>query len=215
MDFSDFDWADSNDWFRRTISQEMNDMMYERLFKVNDGDIVVDAGASVGPFIRSILAKDFAKCYAVEPMTGYHAAIRNNTDERVTIVPGAFSDEEEVSINWLDSIETVKGFTLPRFVEEYGIERIDFLKTDCEGGEYTIFKEENLEWLKANCKYCVGEWHLSYPEVNDKFRKVRDTIFPKLKRVVVFSVNGFDITSMLHTEEFMNYYKEVIIHIEI
>ena len=35
-------------------------------------------------------------------------------------------------------------------INKYNIQQIDFLKTDCEGGEYDIFNIQNLIWIK-NC----------------------------------------------------------------
>ena len=34
-----------------------------------------------------------------------------------------------------------------------------FFKLDCEGGEYDIFTEENIDYLKNNVGYIVGEFH--------------------------------------------------------
>jgi len=211
----DFDWSSTSDWFRRTAAAETIDRLYEKIFSVNEGDTVVDLGASVGVFISSILDKGFSKCYAVEPLKAHHTAIKNNTDERIEIVHGAISEETEVKIDWDGLTDTVPGFTLPALISHIGVDRIDFLKTDCEGGEYVIFKQENIDWLKNHCRYCVGEWHLSTPELKQKFRTVRDEIFPLLKRVDVYSVDGYSINWNLYTEQFLNYYTEVIIHIEI
>jgi hypothetical protein len=58
-------------------------------------------------------------------------------------------------------VETMRFKT---FRELYAIDRIDFLKTDCEGGEYYIFNEENIDFLVENVGVVVGEWHLETPE---------------------------------------------------
>jgi len=210
----DFDWNDTNQWFRETISAEMADLVYEKVFTVNPGDTVLDLGASVGPFLATIMDRPGLKMYAVEPMSKYHSSILHNTKGLAKIIHGAISDLPELTVEW-GGAETVKGIDLPALVKEYGIEKIDFLKTDCECGEYTIFKPENIEWLKANCKYCVGEWHLADEESKAKFRLVRDLIFPQFKRVEVFSVCGTNIAWDLYNEHFLEYYTEVIIHIEL
>ena len=37
-----------------------------------------------------------------------------------------------------------QSITFKTLLSAYGIEKIDFLKTDCEGGEYDIFTNENI-----------------------------------------------------------------------
>jgi hypothetical protein len=211
--FKEFDWEGFDDLQKTIILKEMELRIYESIFHVNDGDIVVDAGASVGPFIRTILNKKFKKCYAIEPAKSFLEKIKKNTDDRVKIINAGFSDGESDIIAWDNSIS--KKITFMEFIKEENIDKIDFLKIDCEGGEYEIFKKENFDWLKNNCKYCVGEWHLGSEDLKIKFRKVRDEIFPQFKTVIVKSVCCKDITSHLYTEEFIQIFHEVIIHIEI
>ena len=38
----------------------------------------------------------------------------------------------------------MESITFKKFIDLYGIHKIDFLKTDCEGGEYDIFTDENF-----------------------------------------------------------------------
>jgi len=62
MDYNNFDWG----WMEQTeeglfhkelITQEtFVERIYEKFFEVSEGDIVVDFGASVGPFTYSILS---------------------------------------------------------------------------------------------------------------------------------------------------------------
>ena len=94
------------------------------------------------------------------------------------------------------------------------MERIDFLKTDCEGGEYLIFNEENLEFLKENVRKISGEWHLSTSDLKEKFRYFRDNILIHFGRYEVFSVDGVDIKWSLFNKEFIDYYTEIIIYID-
>lgn len=211
--FKEFDWGGFEDTQKTIVLKEMELKIYESVFHVNDGDIVVDAGASVGPFIRTILNKKFKKCYAIEPSKSFLEIIKKNTDDRVKIINAGFSDGESDIIAWDNSIS--KKITFMEFVKEENIDKIDFLKIDCEGGEYEIFKKENLDWLKSNCKYCVGEWHLRSENLKPKFRKVRDEIFPQFKTVMVKSICHKDITHHLYTDEFIEVFQEVIIHIEI
>jgi hypothetical protein len=104
--------------------------------------------------------------------------------------------------------------TFSKFINLYNIEKIDFIKTDCEGGEYDIFTQDNLEFLTKNVKKIVGEWHLKTPELKEKFRNFRDNILPQFKKFEVYSIDEIDIQWDLWNDHFIEYYTEVIIHID-
>jgi FkbM family methyltransferase len=55
-----------------------------------------------------------------------------------------------------ENVQEVETITFKTFIEQNNITKIDFLKTDCEGGEYDIFNDENLSWIKKNVKKIVG-----------------------------------------------------------
>ena len=92
--------------------------------------------------------------------------------------------------------------------------QIDFLKTDCEGGEYDVFNDKNFDWINSNVKKISGEWHLGSAELKDKFRKFRDLYLTHFNNFQVHSVDGIDIKWNLFSEEFINYYSEIIIYID-
>ena len=52
---------------KTTITQEIEDRAYEKYFEVEKGDIVLDCGASVGPFSYSIKGKKPKRIIGVEP----------------------------------------------------------------------------------------------------------------------------------------------------
>jgi hypothetical protein len=87
-----------------------------------------------------------------------------------------------------------------------------FFKFDCEGGEYDIFSEENIPYLKTIPKI-VGEFHLRGGILKEKFRHFRDNILPNFNNYRVFSVDGVDIAWDLKNEHFIQYYKEVYLYI--
>lgn len=211
-----FDWGKASQDFINGITWEMAQGCYERVFQVKEGDVVVDIGASVGPFLNTIIDRKPAKCYAIEPVSLNNEAILNNTGGNVVIINRAITDDEQMEVgDWEGTVEIVKGLKFSDFVKSWNIDRIDFLKTDCEGGEYEIFKPSNLRWIIDHCKYCVGEWHLASPENTVRFRNFRDNVLPLFKQFRVFAVDGVDITWSLYSEQFIHYYTEVIIHIEV
>jgi len=213
----DFNWGSTSDLYRGHVSYEIFEQnFYQKYFSVKEGDVVVDVGSSIGPFLYSIFDQKPKKCYAVEPFPDNLPTLSENcNDQPVVIIPKAITSGNNIEIFWEDKKLEVPGIKFMDFIQDEGIEKIDFLKIDCEGGEYDIFQVDNMQWILNNVKYCVGEWHLWKPHLKERFRFVRDTFFPLFKRVEVQSVDGYDIKWNLQNEHFLDYYTEVIIHIEI
>lgn len=112
--------------------------------------------------------------YAMEPSTTLIPALTNNMNKLgfpTTVLNygiGAVSGEHKLSNDdylagdALDQNAPIQLRTFKDFLSENNINQIDFLKIDCEGGEYSVFTEENYEFLTTKVKKVVGEWHLSY-----------------------------------------------------
>lgn len=220
MDVTKFDWGNSNDWYKECIGKEVfQDKIYERFFSVEDGDLVVDVGASVGIFTYSILEKNPSHVFCFEPSPEQFPTLNKNTlGGFVTCINKGLSD-----VDGLKTLKDVYGhnnqplevFTMKfeTFINKYKIDKIDFLKTDCEGGEYDIFNEENFEFIKNNVKKIAGEWHLGDPILKEKFRKFRDTYLQYFINVEVYSIDGVNIKWDLMSDNFLEHYTEVIIYI--
>lgn len=218
-----FDWGESSDWYKNTVNQEIFvDKIYERIFPVEADDMVLDLGASIGPFAYSILDKDPLYIVCLEPSVELFELLKKNVESKYVIcINSGISD-----INGTSSFDKIYGFgpdkagyadgiTFDSLVKCYFNTGIDFLKTDCEGGEYDMFTEQNRDWIKDNVKKIAGEWHLSTPELKQKFRQFRDMFMGNIfTKFCVHSVNGVDITWDLHNEHFLEYYNEVIIYID-
>ena len=212
-----FDWGKKSEWYVSQATQEIFEYnIYERLFEVEEGDIVVDLGASLGPFTYSILPKNPKQCFVVEPLS-YHIDILNKNvgQKNVKIIQGAISDKKKLEITWDNITETSPTFTFKEFLDDNNINKIDFLKCDCEGGEYDVFSKSNIEFLKTIPKIVV-EFHLRNDENfhQCKFRWFRDNILNMFENFEVYSLDGVNIKWDLYNEHFIEYYNEVIFYFD-
>ncbi len=202
---------------KRAITEEIFDNnIYEKYFEVNEGDLVVDIGSSIGPFTKSILPKNPKHVFCLEPSEiEFRTLINNTIGNPVTQINKGISSI--VGVVESDQIfgegKIMETLTFKKFVDLYNIKKIDFLKTDCEGGEYDIFVEENIDFIKNNVRKIAGEWHLNTQDFKSKFRNFRDNILTKFDNYEVNSIDGVDIKWDLFNEHFLEYYNEVIVYI--
>ncbi len=205
--------------FKEIIKKEIFvDKIYTKFFDVKKGDVVFDIGASIGPFTYSIIGKDPKHVFAFEPsFEMFKTLVLNTKHGPVTCInKGITSSEGEFKFEFPfddDNGRKMYGISFKKAINDYNINQIDFLKTDCEGGEYDIFTPENLIWIKENVKKISGEWHLRIPEHKEKFRIFRDIYLRMFSNYQIFSTNGSDIKWDLWNEHFIEYYKEVTIYI--
>jgi len=181
------------------------DKCYEKIFEVEEGEVVVDLGAGIGDFAWSIKDKNPSAIYCFEPSVESLPVLEKN----ISKIPNS-----QIIKKFMSNIDDENNITWDTFLKSNNLDKIDYVKTDCEGGEYEIFKSENIFWVKQNIKKIVGEWHLETPEKKAQFREFRDIylkLFPNFK---VYSVNDVDITWSVWTEEFISYYNQVIISID-
>ena len=196
------------------------------LFKINKNDIVVDIGACVGAFTYKILSKNPKQIYCLEPDSRFIPTLKNNVEKypNVTIIPKGISNKDGKSLvsglynpdnifihNNVSEIDSIKFNT---FVNQNNIKQIDFLKVDCEGGEYDIFTIDNLVWIKQNVKKIVGEWHLETPLQKQQFREFRDVFLRIFNKFEIYSIDGTNIKWDLWNEHFIEYYNQIIIYID-
>jgi FkbM family methyltransferase len=221
MILNDFIWTPKcYEGFEDIVKKEIFiDKLYTKFFEVEEGDVVFDIGASLGPFTYSILKDKPSHVFAIEPSFElFKTLVLNTRHGPVThINKGIYSLIGEHAFEFAfndDDGEKMYSTTFNKILEDYNIKRIDFLKTDCEGGEYDIFTPENLIWIKQNVRKIVGEWHLRTPIHKEQFRAFRDLYLRMFPTFKVFSTNGVDIGWDIWNDTFIKYYKEVTIYID-
>lgn len=221
VDFSNFYWGEKEPHlnFKENILKEiLVDNIYESILQVEEGDVVLDIGASIGPFTYSILNKKPKHVYCLEPsIMEFDTLIENTKNGPVTCIKKGLSkyDNFEIDNEYIFGVEDSKMDTINinTLFNEFEIDKVDFLKIDCEGGEYDLFIPENMDFIRNKFRKIVGEWHLGTEDLKEKFRQFRDLYLSKLE-CRVFSTDGFDIKWDLWNDHFINYYSEVIIHID-
>jgi len=128
-------------------------------FKIEKGDVVMDIGAHIGIF--SIFASKIAsKVYSFEPVPENFGLLQKNKkinrSYNITAINKAVSCKTEKKDLFFDKYNcgghsfysdigriknkkiTVETIALEDFWRQNNISRLDFLKIDCEGGEYEI-----------------------------------------------------------------------------
>jgi FkbM family methyltransferase len=220
--FSGFDWGNEEPHlnFKETMIKEfVIDKIYEKKFSVEEGDIVVDIGASIGPFAYSILEKNPKHIYCLEPSDmEFNTLLKNTNGKQVTCIKKGISkyDDQELESEYIfgHEMQTMQTITLQRLMDDYNLDRIDFLKIDCEGGEYDIFSFENEDLIFEKISKISGEFHLGTTLMKQKFKEFRNTYLTQFENFDVYSVDGVDIKWDLWNDHFIEYYTEVIIHID-
>ena len=129
-------------WHKDAITQEIfKDKLYEKFFTVEEGDIVMDFGASIGPFTYSILDKKPKHVYCIEPSeVEFKTLNKNFQGYPVTpILKGIYSENTNTTnphVYFTDG--QMEGITFKRICELYNINHINFLKQIVKEGN-TIF----------------------------------------------------------------------------
>jgi FkbM family methyltransferase len=209
-----FDWGSNLPEYAEMFETEIFvNKMYEKYFNVNQGDVVVDFGANAGAFSYSIMDKSPSHVYCVEPSPTIISALRKNMEGYpVTIVNKAITevsfDEANVPADGVfihdNRHGTYSGISFKDFIATNNISKIDFLKFDCEGGEYFIFTDENYDFIKNNVKHMVGEWHITHQEdAVAKFKKFRDTYLKNMCNFHIFDRNDVEVSHLIFDDSYI------------
>lgn len=229
MKSKSFDWGEiaENEWFFNVLKDEIyRQDVYQKFFKVDNDDIVVDIGASVGPFTHHIMKNKPKMVYCFEPHEKLFETCKSNLSSfnNVILFKNGICDSDgptefrglynKDSAQMWSQTNVANGIKFKTFIDQNKISHINFLKTDCEGNEYDIFNEENFDWIKRNVQKIAGEWHLHNDYLKEKFRKFRDLYLADFTNFNVHSMEEVDIKYAVWTDEFINAFSTITIWID-
>lgn len=148
--------------------------------RINTNDTVMDIGANIGIFSLYAAKQGTKKIYSIEPLSQNISLIKNNFKINKLKVPDidnvAVSDKNGISKLYLGDLDShgllfdrnferklskykeVKTITLNGIFKIHKIDKLDFLKIDCEGSEGEIIKSTQKDTWKKIQKIAI-EYH--------------------------------------------------------
>lgn len=162
-----FSWENMNEGRQDGYNHLMNEMhhafdqytkgnVYERYgCIIEEGDIVVDAGANVGVFSNYAYHKGASKIYAFEPAdTAFECLVRNKPQgtkvfkaalgKKIGLEKFVIPSQDDTMCTSVHNKTGIENFapvlSLDHLFETGLFEKIDFLKIDCEGAEKEIME---------------------------------------------------------------------------
>lgn len=160
--------------------------LYQRYYRIRPGDVVVDIGASFGPF-AVLAAKNGAKVYAYEPtprqfnfllentrglpVVCYNLAVSGKSGEtKIYEAQGSDEGNSPIYQNHMKPTPFIaKAITLPEILGEAG--RCNLLKIDCEGCELDILRRTPKEIFA-----CVDNIAMEYHDNLQEITKIFETL---------------------------------------
>ena len=206
---SEFKYSDNFDWSDLTYEDIITierEIVHEKCYRfwkdVKEGDVVLDIGASVGAYVVSILNQKPKKVYCVEPSKKLLKTLAKNCSEQIfdcienplVYINKGIIDHKDDNINIFGGEREFSGITFNKLIDDYSIDKINFLKIDCEGGEYSIFRDENIEFLMNNVDFIAMEIHLNYDGCREKFKNFRDNYLIQFQNYKVMSCTRQNIS---------------------
>jgi FkbM family methyltransferase len=143
---------------------------------IQQGDVVIDAGAWIGDFSAYVAAKG-ATVYAFEPtekcFTLLCETAKLNNNRIIPIQKGLSNVEKEAFLSTEESgvgnficaeqdatSETINLTTIDKFVERNKLERVDFIKSDIEGTERDLLRGATNVLKTFAPKLAICTYHL-------------------------------------------------------
>jgi FkbM family methyltransferase len=153
---------------------------------VKQGDVVLDVGGHLGTFTRAAINHGASRVVAFEPEPVNHACLEETFaaeigQGRVTIIKAAaleapgtagfellghpdhgYASAQSAVIE--GGKLQVRAVTIDQVVEELGLERVDFIKMDIEGGERRALEGARRTIARYGPRMALAAYHAHHPD---------------------------------------------------
>jgi FkbM family methyltransferase len=167
-------------WDHEGIKEIYGSGEYEKLFRIHEGDVVIDVGAHIGIFTvkAARLADREGIVVAIEPNEENYSFLMANKKinnlKKALPVRGALSDYcgKACLYSWKGMVGgysivekhsshyvEVPVFTLDHLARKLDLFQVDFVKIDAEGAELEVLKGSKKTLQRANAKIVVAGYH--------------------------------------------------------
>lgn len=173
----DLAWYNYYEFFYKKI--------YDNDIHINKDDVVVDIGANTGVFTRWALSKGAGAVYSIEASHKAYTSLYNTfiEDSRVKCIENAMHSTDDEILTFYDCLDNttvssllpqqkesfknersftemkVKTLSFDGLLKRYDIKHINLLKMDIEGGEYEVFKNITVDYMKNHIDNIILEFH--------------------------------------------------------
>ncbi len=148
--------------------------------ELKEGDVVVDLGSNVG-FFTHYASMKASKVISVDGSPEAISCLIENCKDRSNVkalIASALGKDSFQSHLWsYTQKESPLKFTIEELMNLFGLERIDFLKVDIEGGEYNLFKNIDQSTLDKIDRIAIEAHDDSENETFFLPGKIRHTYF--------------------------------------
>ena len=161
---------------------------------LNNNSIVADIGSWIGPTVL-YSAKIAKHVYAFEPdviaLNNLRLNIKLNNLDNITVIDSSVSIDNyekymlmfgnsESKVDFTDSSkQKIKSLTFTKFLKDYNLKNVDFIKMDVEGHEFQIIPTmiNYLEEFKTPLLLSIHKEELRYPHELDVLKIILKTIY--------------------------------------
>jgi FkbM family methyltransferase len=166
----------------------------DRFWHIAEGDVVLDIGASVGIYTLPALACG-ARVFAIDVLDETPLdcmAQDNGLAEKLVIIRCAVgdvhryppelmaavrADEQSGGSMYPGLLDDCAWSTVDKIVAEYGIERVDWIKIDTEGGELPILQGAAATLTRDHPKLLIEEHsHIEHIRAMDNAPRLRELL---------------------------------------